>query len=113
MAAQLRSALMVFFILTILTGVAYPLAVTGIAQLLFPHQANGSLIYKDGKPIGSTLIGQPFDDPEVFLGTPFRDCSVPLQCGRLFRFDSRAHQSRADRVSQNEGGCLESRGSRQ
>jgi K+-transporting ATPase ATPase C chain len=53
MAAQLRSALTVFFILTILTGVAYPLAVTGIAQLLFPHQANGSLIYKDGKPIGS------------------------------------------------------------
>ena len=66
MVAQLRSALMMFFILTILTGVAYPLAVTAIAQLLFPHQANGSLIYKDGKPIGSTLIGQPFDDPKYF-----------------------------------------------
>lgn len=76
MAAQLRSALMVFFILTILTGVAYPLAVTGIAQLLFPHQANGSLIQKDGKPIGSMLIGQPFDDPKYFWGRP--SATVPF-----------------------------------
>ena len=77
MAAQLRSALMVFFILTILTGVAYPLAVTGIAQLLFPHEANGSLIYKDGKPIGSTLIGQPFDDPRYFWGRPSATAPFP------------------------------------
>lgn len=77
MAAQLRSALMVFFILTILTGVAYPLAVTEIAQLLFPHQANGSLIYNDGKPIGSTLIGQPFDDPEYFWGRPSATAPFP------------------------------------
>ena len=77
MAAQLRSALMVFFILTILTGAAYPLAVTGIAQLLFPHQANGSLIYKDGKPIGSTLIGQPFDDPKYFWGRPSATAPFP------------------------------------
>lgn len=76
MAAQLRTALMVFFILTILTGVAYPLAVTGIAQLLFPHQANGSLIYKDGKPIGSALIGQPFDEPQYFWGRP--SATVPF-----------------------------------
>jgi len=77
MAAQLRSALMMFFILTILTGVAYPLAVTEIAQLLFPHQANGSLIYNDGKPIGSTLIGQPFDDPEYFWGRPSATAPFP------------------------------------
>lgn len=77
MAAQLRSSLMVFFILTILTGVAYPLAVTGIAQLLFPHQANGSLVYKDGKPIGSTLIGQPFDDPKYFWGRPSATAPFP------------------------------------
>jgi K+-transporting ATPase ATPase C chain len=77
MAAQLRSALMVFFILTILTGVAYPLAVTGIAQLLFPHQANGSLIYKDGKPIGSSLIGQPFDEPKYFWGRPSATAPFP------------------------------------
>ena len=77
MVAQLRSALMMFFILTILIGVAYPLAVTAIAQLLFPHQANGSLIYKDGKPIGSTLIGQPFDDPEYFWGRPSATAPFP------------------------------------
>ena len=77
MAAQLRSALMVFFILTVLTGVAYPLAVTGIAQLLFPHEANGSLIYKAGKPIGSTLIGQPFDDPKYFWGRPSATAPFP------------------------------------
>jgi K+-transporting ATPase ATPase C chain len=77
MAAQLRSALRVFFILTILTGVVYPLAVTGIAQLLFPHQANGSLIYKEGKPIGSTLIGQPFDDPKYFWGRPSATAPFP------------------------------------
>ena len=77
MAAQLRSALMMCFILTILTGVAYPLAVTAIAQLLFPHQANGSLIYQDGKPIGSTLIGQPFDDPKYFWGRPSATAPFP------------------------------------
>lgn len=77
MVAQLRFALTMFFILTILTGVAYPLAVTAIAQLLFPHQANGSLIYKDGKPIGSTLIGQPFDDPEYFWGRPSATAPFP------------------------------------
>jgi K+-transporting ATPase ATPase C chain len=48
------------------TGVVYPLAVTGVAQLRFPSQANGSLILKDGKPVGSALIGQPFDDPKYF-----------------------------------------------
>ncbi len=77
MAAQLRSALTMFFILTILTGLAYPLAVTGIAQLLFPHQANGSLIYKDGKPIGSTLIDQPFDDPKYFWSRPSATAPFP------------------------------------
>ena len=77
MVVQLRSALIMFFILTILTGVAYPLAVTAIAQLLFPHQANGSLIYKDGKPIGSTLIGQPFDDPKYFWGRPSATAPFP------------------------------------
>ena len=77
MAAQLRSALMVFFMLTILTGMIYPLAVTGLAQLLFPHQANGNLIYKDGKPIGSSLIGQPFDDPKYFWARPSATAPFP------------------------------------
>jgi potassium-transporting ATPase KdpC subunit len=65
---QIRPVLVSFLILTIITGVIYPLAVTGIAQVLFPHQANGSLIYHQGRIVGSTLIGQPFDDPKYFWG---------------------------------------------
>jgi K+-transporting ATPase ATPase C chain len=63
---QLRPALVSLTLLTILTGVVYPVAVTVVAQALFPSQANGSLIMKDGKPVGSALIGQPFDDPKYF-----------------------------------------------
>jgi K+-transporting ATPase ATPase C chain len=55
-------------LLTVITGVAYPLLVTGIAQLLFPEQATGTLIVLDGKAVGSSLIGQPFDDPRYFWG---------------------------------------------
>ncbi|MCI0698413.1 potassium-transporting ATPase subunit KdpC [candidate division KSB1 bacterium] len=66
MRTQIKPALLMLIILTIITGVAYPLLVTGIAQLVFPKQANGSLIYQDGKPVGSALIGQPFDDPKYF-----------------------------------------------
>jgi len=70
MLAHLRSATLMLLLLTALTGVIYPVAVTGIAQLIFPGQANGSLIMKDGKPVGSALIGQPFDDPKYFWGRP-------------------------------------------
>jgi K+-transporting ATPase ATPase C chain len=68
MVAQLRAAVVLLFALTVITGVAYPLLVTGIAQAAFPHQANGSLIVKDGKTLGSSLIGQPFDQPKYFWG---------------------------------------------
>ncbi len=68
MIRQLRPALAVLFVLTIVTGVIYPLAITGIAQLVFPHQANGSIIMVNGKPVGSELIGQQFSDPKYFWG---------------------------------------------
>ena len=70
MISQLRPAFFMFLILTVITGVIYPLVVTGIAQVVFPHQANGSLIVIDGKTYGSELIGQQFDDPEYFWGRP-------------------------------------------
>jgi len=65
---QLRAATVSLVLLLVLTGVVYPLVVTGIAQVLFPAQANGSLILQNGKTVGSTLIGQSFDDPQYFWG---------------------------------------------
>jgi K+-transporting ATPase ATPase C chain len=65
---MIRPIIVSLFIFTILTGIIYPLGVTGIAQLLFPAQANGSIIMIDGKAVGSSLIGQPFDDPQYFWG---------------------------------------------
>src|SRR6059036_2019440 len=70
MLAQVRPAVMVLALLTLVTGVAYPLVVTGIAQAVFPRQAQGSLIVKDGHVVGSRLIGQPFDDPKYFWSRP-------------------------------------------
>ena len=77
MKTILRPALVLFFILTLLTGVAYPLLVTGAAQLLFPDQAGGSLILRDGKPVGSSLIVQNFTDPGHFWGRPSATGPMP------------------------------------
>jgi K+-transporting ATPase ATPase C chain len=68
MKNQLRPALTIFAMLTIITGVIYPLVVTGISQVIFPSQSNGSIIVIDGKAAGSELIGQQFDDPKYFWG---------------------------------------------
>lgn len=77
MKHQLRPALMMLLTLTLLTGVIYPLAVTGLAQLLLPSLADGSLIIRDGKVIGSELIGQQFDDPKYFWGRPSATSPFP------------------------------------
>jgi potassium-transporting ATPase KdpC subunit len=68
MFKQLRPVFIVFLLLTVVTGIGYPLLVTGVAQLAFPEEANGSLICSDGGYVGSELIGQPFDNPKYFWG---------------------------------------------
>lgn len=70
MLTHIRPAIVSLVLLTAITGVVYPALVTAIGQLVFSYQANGSLIVKDGKPVGSTLIGQPFDEPRYFWGRP-------------------------------------------
>jgi K+-transporting ATPase ATPase C chain len=70
MRTLFRPAISLFVLLTVVTGVAYPWVVTGIARVAFPEQAAGSLIVKDGKPVGSLLIGQSFSDPKYFWSRP-------------------------------------------
>lgn len=70
MKKLIRQCVVLFVAMTVLTGVLYPLAATGLAQVMFPGKANGSLIEKDGKTVGSTLIGQAFSEPKYFWGRP-------------------------------------------
>ena len=81
MNSVLRPALVLFALLTLVTGVAYPLVVTGIAKVAFADQAAGSLVTRDGKVVGSTLIGQTFADPGNFWGRPSATSPMPTNAG--------------------------------
>ncbi len=65
---QLRPAILILLLFVVITGLVYPAVVTGVAQVVFPYQANGSVIMANGKAVGSALIGQPFTDPKYFWG---------------------------------------------
>jgi K+-transporting ATPase ATPase C chain len=77
MFAQFRPALVLIILMTVLTGIVYPLLVTAISQVGMPERANGSLIVREGKPAGSTLIGQPFGDPKHFWSRPSATSPYP------------------------------------
>lgn len=77
MKDHIRPALTMLLLLTVVTGLIYPLTVTGLAQVFFPDQANGSLIVREGKVIGSSLIGQHFDRPEYFWSRPSATAPFP------------------------------------
>jgi K+-transporting ATPase ATPase C chain len=77
MLKELKPAVLLLLVMTVLTGVAYPLIVTAIAQAVFPRQANGSLIQREGKASGSELIGQPFGDPKHFWSRPSATSPYP------------------------------------
>lgn len=81
MLAHLRAALVSLALFTVVTGLLYPVLVTAIAQVVFPHRANGSLVLKDDKPVGSELIGQPFDDPKYFWGRGSATSPFPYNAG--------------------------------
>jgi potassium-transporting ATPase KdpC subunit len=77
MRSELRPVLVLLLVFTVLTGLVYPLAMTGLAKLLFPRQAEGSLIVRDGRAIGSRLVGQPFSDPRYFWGRLSATTPIP------------------------------------
>jgi len=81
MLRTFKDAVLMLVVLTVITGVVYPLIVTGIAQGLFPAQANGSLIERDGKAVGSALIGQPFSDSKYFWSRASATSPMPYNAG--------------------------------
>src|SRR5664279_4662074 len=81
MFAELLPAFRMLLVVSVLTGVLYPLLITGIGQLALSHAANGSLIVENGKVVGSELIGQPFDDPKYFWSRPSATSPQPYNAG--------------------------------
>ena len=77
MIKDIKTALLLFLVLAVMTGLIYPLAMTGIGQVVFPHQANGSLIRQQGRVVGSSLIGQYFREPQYFWSRPSATSPVP------------------------------------
>ena len=77
MRTEIRAALVLLLVFTVLTGLVYPLVLTGVAKLVFPRQAEGSLIVRDGRAIGSRLVGQPFSEPRYFWGRLSATAPVP------------------------------------
>jgi potassium-transporting ATPase KdpC subunit len=77
MLKQTRQAFLLLLVFSLLTGIIYPLLITGIAQVVFPAQANGSLIYRNGKPVASSLLGQAFADPKYFWSRPSATSPMP------------------------------------
>jgi K+-transporting ATPase ATPase C chain len=78
---DLRTSIVLLLALSALTGIAYPLLVTGAAQVFFPAPANGSIVIRNNKAVGSELIGQPFDDPRFFWGRPSATTPIPYNAG--------------------------------
>ena len=81
MLRTFKEAFLMLVALTVVTGVIYPLVITGIAQGVFPSQANGSVIEREGKAVGSALIGQPFSDPKYFWSRPSATSPMPYNAG--------------------------------
>ena len=94
---QMKSAIIMTIVLTVLTGFIYPVVVWGIAQIIFPSQANGSLVMRDGRPVGSRLIGQNFSQDKLFSSAAVGRRRQRLRRVEFERLESRPHQQGLDR----------------